>query len=106
MLQNWMRTYYPRSCTRENLTTGDYRNLMVLLSDARGDNNIDVAAVNAAMVETAAETVLTHGVAIFPRTLDRRLADSFCDYTLRCNRALNDSDQVYAMNARNSQRQM
>jgi len=100
ILQDRMRTYYPRSCSREDLTTRDYRDLMVpLVRGTSGDVGDAVAAT-----KTAAQTVLTHGVAIFPSTLDGRLADSFRNYTLHRNRALDDTDQVYVMNAQNGKR--
>ena len=92
-----MRTYYPRMCSREDLTTRDPFDLVVP-SSPRGAGGDKAAAA------TAAEVILTHGAAVFPGALERTLADAFRNYALARNAAMGDNEQVYVMNSRTGKR--
>ena len=52
-----------------------------------------------------AENILTHGVSVFPKVIDRELADAFRNYTLERNKHLQPEEMVYVMNAKTKSKQ-
>jgi len=78
-------TYYDRDCGREDFSTSDFNDLII-----RDEWDFTKAA----------ENVLTHGVSVFPKVIDRELASAFRNYILERNERLEPEEMVYVMNAK------
>ena len=83
-------TYYDRDCDRQDFSTSDFNDLII-------QDNWDYTK--------AAENILTHGVSLFPKVVDRELADAFRNYTLERNERLQPEEMVYVMNAKTKSKQ-
>jgi hypothetical protein len=84
-------TYYDRNCDRRDFSTSDFNDLII-----RDKWDFTMAA----------ENILTHGASIFPKVIDRDLADAFRNYTLKRNERLEPEEMVYVMNAKTKSKQM
>ena len=83
-------TYYDRNCDRRDFSTSDMNDLII-----RDEWDFTMAA----------ENILTHGVSVFPKVLDRELANAFRNYTLKRNQQLGPEDMVFVMNAKTKSKQ-
>ena len=83
-------TYYDRDCDRRDFSTRDFNDLII-----RDEWDFTMAA----------ENILTHGVSVFPKVIDRELADAFRNYTLERNTRLEPEEMVFVMNAKTKSKQ-
>jgi len=83
-------TYYDRDCDRNDFSTSDFESLII---SEEWDSTM------------AAENILIHGVSVFPKVIDRELANAFRNYTLERNKHLQPEEMVYVMNAKTKSKQ-
>lgn len=88
--KNFAETYYARNCDRQDFSTNDLNDLII-----RDEWDYTMAA----------ENILTHGVSVFPKVVDRELVDAFRNYTLERNERLEPEEMVYVMNAKTKSKQ-
>jgi len=88
--KKFAETYYDRDCDRRDFSTSDFNDLIIR-------DKWDFTK--------AAENILTHGASIFPKVIDRDLADAFRNYTLKRNERLKPEEMVYVMNAKTKTKQ-
>ena len=83
-------TYYQRPCNRHDFSTNDFDDLIIR---EEWDHT------------KAAENILTHGVSVFPKVIDKELAGKFRDYVLERNKRLRPEDMVFVMNSKTKRKQ-
>ena len=83
-------TYYKRSCDRRDFSTNDFNDLIIR---DEWDHT------------KAAENILTHGVSVFPKVIDRDLAGAFRSYILERNERLKPEEMVFVIKSKTKSKQ-